>query len=135
MNYNQVLIAGNLVRDPEIRYIGSGAAVTKFTLAINTGKNREDAEFIDVVCWEKLAENTNTFLKKGQNALVSGRLSIRSYETKDGDKRKATEVVASRVEFGPKPGSRSESGAAAPAGNADGNGFEEDAALEDAIPF
>ncbi|MBV8490771.1 MAG: single-stranded DNA-binding protein, partial [Candidatus Eremiobacteraeota bacterium] len=83
-------MVGNLVRDPEIRYVGSGAAVTKFTLAVNRrSKQQEETDFIDYVAWDKLAETCNTYLNKGMSCLVDGRLSIRSYETKEGEKRKA----------------------------------------------
>ena len=91
---------GNLVRDPEIRYVGSGAAVTKFTLAVNRrSKQQEETDFIDVVAWDKLAETCNTYLKKGMSCLVEGRLSIRSYETKRRRKRKATEVVCNVMQM------------------------------------
>jgi len=93
-SFNRVILVGNLVRDPEIRYVGSGAAVTKFTLAVNRrSKQQEETDFVDIVAWDKLAETCNTYLKKGMSVLVEGRLSIRSYETKEGEKRKATEVV------------------------------------------
>ncbi|MGH7327976.1 MAG: single-stranded DNA-binding protein, partial [Polyangiaceae bacterium] len=89
-----------LVRDPEIRYINSGAAVTKFTLAVNRrSKQQEETDFIDCVAWDKLAETCNTYLKKGMSVLVDGRLSIRSYETKEGEKRKASEVVVNVMQM------------------------------------
>ena len=105
-SFNQVTLAGNLTRDPEIRYVGTGAAVVKFTLAINRRtKSAEETLFVDVIAWDKLGEAVNTHLHKGDAALVSGRLSIRAYETKDGEKRKATEVVAAEVQFlSPKAG-------------------------------
>ncbi len=99
-NWNSVTLAGNLTRDPEIRYVASGAAVAKFTLAINRRtKNGEETTYIDIIAWDKLGELVNTHLRKGDAALVGGRLSIRPYETKDGEKRKATEVVAGEVQF------------------------------------
>jgi single-strand DNA-binding protein len=105
-NWNQVTLAGNLTRDPEIRYVASGAAVAKFTLAINRRtKTGEETTFVDVIAWDKLGELVNTHLKKGDAALVGGRLSIRAYEAKDGTQRKATEVVAAEVQFlSPKAG-------------------------------
>jgi single-strand DNA-binding protein len=105
---------GNLVRDPEIKYIPSGAAVTKFRLAVNPNKKDakpEDTLYVDVVAWEKLAETCNLYLKQGWKVLVEGRLSIRSYE-KDGDKRYATEIVANAVQFLSSP-KESENGAVA----------------------
>ncbi|MBV8363450.1 MAG: single-stranded DNA-binding protein [Candidatus Eremiobacteraeota bacterium] len=99
-SFNRVILVGNLVRDPEIRYVGSGAAVTKFTLAVNRrAKQQEETDFIDIVAWEKLAETCNTYLKKGMSCLVEGRLSIRSYEDKEGQKRKSTEVVINTMQM------------------------------------
>ena len=99
-SFNRITLVGNLTRDPEIRYVGSGAAVTKFTLAVNRrSKQQEEVDYIDCVAWDKLAESVNTYCKKGMSILVDGRLSIRPYETKEGEKRKATEVVANAVQF------------------------------------
>jgi len=138
---------GNLTRDPEIRYVGSGAAVAKFTLAVNRrSKQQEETDYIDIVAWDKLAETCNTYLKKGMSCLVEGRLSIRSYETKEGEKRKATEVVCNTMQMLDRAnrGPISDDGSSyerspAPARNGNGAsttaGFDEDAALEDEIPF
>ena len=140
---------GNLTRDPEIRYVGSGAAVTKFTLAVNRrSKQQEETDFIDIVAWDKLAETCNTYLKKGMSCLVEGRLSIRSYDDKDGNKRKATEVVCNVMQMLDRAGSNRQSmngdtgesyerpSAPAPArAGASTSTFDEDAALEDEIPF
>ena len=99
-SFNRITLVGNLVRDPEIRYINSGAAVCKFTLAVNRrSKQQEETDFIDCVAWDKLAETCNTYLKKGMSVLVDGRLSIRSYETKEGEKRKAAEVVVNVMQM------------------------------------
>src|ERR1700730_12881320 len=93
-NFNRIILVGNLVRDPEIRYVQSGAPVTKFTIAVNRRTKQNDtADFIDIVAWDKLAEASNTNLKKGMSVLVEGRLAIRSYESKSGEKHKAAEVV------------------------------------------
>ena len=99
-SFNRVILVGNLVRDPEIRYIASGTPVTKFTLAVNRrSKDKEETDFIDIVAWDKLAETCNTYLKKGSSCLVEGRLSIRSYEDKEGIKRKAAEVVINTMQM------------------------------------
>ena len=99
-SFNRITLVGNLVRDPEIRYINSGAAVCKFTLAVNRrSKQQDETDFIDCVAWDKLAETCNTYLKKGMSVLVEGRLSIRSYETKEGEKRKSAEVVANVMQM------------------------------------
>jgi len=147
-SFNKIILVGNLTRDPEIRYVGSGAAVTKFTLAVNRrSKQAEETDFIDIVAWDKLAETCNTYLKKGMSCLVEGRLSIRSYDDKDGNKRKATEVVCNVMQMldraggGGRPSMNGDTGesyerAPAPArAGASTSTFDEDAALEDEIPF
>jgi len=103
-SYNHITLVGRLTRDPEIRYVQSGTAVTSFSIAVNRRtKQGEEAMFVDIVAWDspgrKLAEICNTYLKKGMSVLIDGRLSIRSYETKDGEKRKATEVVANDMQM------------------------------------
>jgi len=152
-SYNKVILVGNLTRDPEIRYVGSGAAVTKFTLAVNRrSKQAEETDYVDIVAWDKLAETCNTYLKKGMSCLVEGRLSIRSYEDKDGNKRKATEVVCNVMQMldragagggGPRGGNDDDGGsyenarpvpARAGAGAPAGGGFD-DHSLDDEIPF
>ncbi len=150
-SYNRVILVGNLTRDPEIRYTQSGKGVTKFSLAVNNPRNREETTFVDIVAWDRLGETCNTYLKKGMNALVEGRLVIRSYDDKDGNKRKATEVVidnmqmlGSRRDAGGSGGDEggdagggynggSRSGAAAPAASSGGDAFGDD--LDDEIPF
>jgi single-strand DNA-binding protein len=103
-SYNHITLVGRLTRDPEIRYVQSGTAVTSFSIAVNRRtKQGEEAMFVDIVAWDspgrKLAEICNTYLKKGMSVLVDGRLSIRSYETKEGEKRKVTEVVANDMQM------------------------------------
>jgi len=98
-SYNRVILVGNLTRDPEIRYTQSSKSVTKFTLAINNPRNKEETTFVDIVAWERLGETCNTYLKKGQSTLVEGRLVIRNYDDKDGNKRKATEVVIDNMQM------------------------------------
>jgi single-strand DNA-binding protein len=101
-SYNRVILAGSLVRDPEIRYTSSGAGVTKFRIAVNPNKRDpkpEDTLFVDIVAWEKLGETCNTYLKKGKACLVEGRLSIRQYDDKEGNKRQATEVVINAMQM------------------------------------
>lgn len=92
-NYNRVILIGNLVRDPEIRYVQSGSPVTKFTIAVNRRTKEDDAvDYIDIVAWDKLAEMSNSYLKKATPVLVEGRLAIHSYQSKSGEKHKAAEV-------------------------------------------
>lgn len=114
---NKVMLIGNLTRDPELRYIPSGQGVTTFTLAVNrvyhsqSGEKKEDVSFIRVVVWSKLAEICNEYLKKGSSVFVEGRLQSRSWETPEGGKRSAIEVVAQSVQFLSKA-SRSQDAAA-----------------------
>jgi single-strand DNA-binding protein len=102
---NKVLLMGNLTRDPELRYIPSGAAVANFTLAVNrvykdnAGEKKEEASFIRVVVWGKMAEVCGEYLGKGKPVLVEGRLKSRTWEAQDGQKRSALDVVATNVQF------------------------------------
>ena len=145
-SFNRITLVGNLTRDPEIRYVGSGAAVTKFTLAVNRrSKQQEETDYIDCVAWDKLAETCNTYLKKGMSCLVDGRLSIRSYETKEGEKRKATEVVVNTMQMldrANRGGGGDDGGtyeraprAAAPASGGGAGGDYDQSLDEEEIPF
>ena len=102
---NKVLLIGNLTRDPELRYIPSGSAVTSFTIAMNrvyklqTGEKKEEVSFVRVVVWARLAEVCNDYLKKGNPVFVEGRLQSRSWDTPDGQKRSTLEVIASNIQF------------------------------------
>ncbi|MEW6523534.1 MAG: single-stranded DNA-binding protein [Bacillota bacterium] len=99
---NRIVLTGRLTRDPELRYTTTGKAVCKFTLAVDRrffGQGERETDFIDIVTWMKLAETCANHLAKGRLIAVDGRLQIRSYETQDGQKRKAAEVVADNVTF------------------------------------
>lgn len=104
---NRVILIGRLTRDPELRYLQNGTAVASFTLAVDRKYNREETDFIDIVVWRGLAENCANYLGKGRLAAVEGRLQIRSYEDKEGIRRKAIEVVADDVRFLDKQGTGS----------------------------
>jgi single-strand DNA-binding protein len=144
-SYNRITLVGNLTRDPEIRYVdGGGKAVTKFALAINRkSKGNDETMYIDIVAWDRLGEICNQYLKKGMSTLVEGRLSIRDYTNKDGEKRKAIEVVASDMQMldskgrGEGGGSYNGGGASRPAAGAvpaaGGDDFGD--AMDDEIPF
>ncbi|MGA7354953.1 MAG: single-stranded DNA-binding protein [Candidatus Cybelea sp.] len=151
-SFNKVILVGNLTRDPEIRYINSGSAVTKFRIAVNPNKRDakpEDTMYVDIVAWERLAETSNTYLKKGSPVLVEGRLSIRSYddaklrdESGQPVRRQATEVVISGmqmlssrrddVDAGDQGGYNGGRGAQSSAPGPSGKVADE---LEDEIPF
>jgi len=99
---NKVILVGRLAQDPEVRYTQSGKAVASFNLAVNrfsSGQGQNNADFIPIVAWEKLAETCGNNLSKGSKVLVDGRLQIRSYEASDGQKRRVAEVVAQSIEF------------------------------------
>ncbi len=104
-SFNKVLLMGNLTRDPELRYIPSGQAVTTFTVAVNRtynsqgGEKKEEVSFIRVVVWARIAEACNEYLKKGSPVFVEGRLQSRSWDGPDGTKRSTIEVVAQNVQF------------------------------------
>ena len=100
---NRVILIGNLTRDPELRYTPDGTPVASFTLAVNRpflNQNKErGVDFIPIVAWRKQAERCSEYLMKGSQVAVDGRLQVRSYEDRDGIKRRVTEVIAWRVEF------------------------------------
>lgn len=108
-SFNQVILMGNLTRDPELRQIPSGQSVCSFSLALNRsykgsdGNWQEATDYIDVVAWGPLGERVAQYLSKGRPALVNGRLQSRSWE-QDGQKRSKVEVVAQDVTFLGGPG-------------------------------
>lgn len=101
---NHIVLMGRLTRDPELRYTASGLAVTSFTLAVDrdyAGQGGErETDFIDVVAWRGSAEFVCKYFSKGRMAVVSGRLQIRNWNDKDGNKRRSAEVVADSIYFG-----------------------------------
>ena len=102
---NHITIMGRLTRDPELRRTGSGIAVASFTVAVDRdfGKNEngeKETDFIDCVAWRNTAEFVSKYASKGRMVAVSGRLQIRGWTDKDGNKRRTAEVVADNVYFG-----------------------------------
>ena len=105
MSLNHITIMGRLTRPPELRRTGSGIAVTSFTIAVdrdiaNKDTGERETDFIDCVAWRGTGEFVEKHFKKGSMAVVSGRLQIRSWNDKDGNKRRNAEVVADNVYFG-----------------------------------
>ena len=98
---NKVLLTGRLTRDPEMRTLASGKSVTTFTVATNVfiGGGREKAEYTAVVTWDRLAEIAGTYLGKGQQVAIEGRLQTRSWDDDRGQHHWKTEVVAGHVEM------------------------------------
>ena len=101
---NKIFIMGRLTRDPELRRTQSGTAVTSFSLAVDrdfkSQSGEKETDFIDVVAWRQTAEFVSRYFTKGRMAVVVGRLQIRDWTDKDGNKRRSAEVVANRVYFG-----------------------------------
>ena len=99
---NRVFLVGRLSRDPELRHTTSGMAVCQINVAISrrTGAGREpETDFINVVVWDKQAENVSRYLAKGRQVAVEGRIQTRSYDNNEGKRTYVTEVVANNVEF------------------------------------
>ena len=102
---NKVLIIGNVGTDPEMRFTPNGNPVTSFRIATSRsyttpeGERRQETEWFDVVTWNRLAENCNQFLTKGQRAYVEGRIRTRTWEGQDGQKHTRIEIIANRVLF------------------------------------
>lgn len=104
MALNHITIMGRLTKDVELRRTPSGVAVASFTLAVDRDFKKKGGEketdFIECVAWRNPAEFVDKYFSKGRVAVVSGRLQIRSWQDKDGNKRKTAEVVAEDVYFG-----------------------------------
>lgn len=110
MYLNKALIIGNLTRDPELRSLPSGIQVTSFSVATNrvwkdkNGARQESADYHNIVVFGRQAETAHQYLKKGASVLVEGRMQTRTWDDKDGKKQYRTEIVADRVQFGPRAG-------------------------------
>lgn len=107
---NSVILIGRLTRDPELRYLSTGMAVSRFSIAVDKDLSREKkqefeskgqptADFINIVVWGKQAENCANYLVKGRLVAIQGRIQTGSYTAQDGTKRYTTDVVADRVQF------------------------------------
>ena len=129
---NHIVIMGRLTRDPELRRTGSGIAVASFTVAVDRDFGSRDGgeretDFIDCVAWRQTGEFVSKYFTKGRMAVVSGRLQIRNWNDKDGNKRRSAEVVADNVYFGDSKrddqGGSSSYGGNAYGGNSYGGGY------------
>ena len=120
---NHIVVMGRLTRDPELRRTGSGVAVTSFTVAVdrdfgNRDNGERETDFIDCVAWRQTGEFVSKYFAKGRMAVVSGRLQIRNWTDKEGNKRRTAEIVADNVYFGDSKREGESGGfAAAPAGS------------------
>jgi single-strand DNA-binding protein len=104
-SFNRVILVGNLTRDPELRYLQSGTAVTDIGLAVNDRRKNANGEwvdettFVDVTLWGRTAEVASEYLSKGAPALIEGRLKLDTWETQDGQKRSKLKVVGEKMQM------------------------------------
>lgn len=123
---NIIIIQGRIVRDPELRRTGSGIAVASFTVAVDRDfaqDGKKETDFIDCVAWRQTGEFVSKYFRKGSMIVVKGRLQIRNWTDKDGNKRKSAEVVADNCYFG---GGKSDSdGGSTHSDNTYGGGYNE----------
>ena len=100
---NHIVLMGRLTRDPELRRTGSGIAVASFTLAVDrdfaSQGGEKETDFVDIVAWRSTAEFVSKYFTKGRMAVVSGRLQIRNWQDKEGNKRRSAEVVVDNIYF------------------------------------
>lgn len=100
VSFNRVVLAGNLTRDPELRFTSNGVPVTGFGIAVNRVRSKnEEVDFFDVSAWRELGETIANYKKKGDPILIEGRLQFRSWEAQDGTKRNKVDIVADNVQF------------------------------------
>ena len=143
-NFNKVMLMGNLTRDPELKYLPSGMAVTNLGLAVNrtwtdreSGEKKEEVCFVDLEAWGRTAETMNEYLQKGRTVFIEGRLRQQRWETDDGQNRSKHVVVIDSFQFvggrqdGSEQGGYSQPGDGAPQASASDAG----PATDDDIPF
>jgi single-strand DNA-binding protein len=148
MYLNKAILVGNLTRDPEKKALPSGITVTSFGIATNRvwvkdGQKQESTDYHNVVVFGRQAETSAQYLKKGQNVMIEGRIQTRSWDDADGKKNYRTEIVADKVQFGPKAGGFSggdnntaaEAPQQAPADNGSQIDYPEDDINPEDIPF
>lgn len=139
MYLNKAMVYGNLTRDPELKALPNGMQVCSFSLATNRvyndrdGKRQEAADYHNIVVFGKQAENCAKYLTKGNATYVEGRMQTRSWD-KDGVKQYRTEVIADRVQFGPKGGSSSSGASSAPAAQTSTGKGDSNSPSESALP-
>ena len=140
MSLNKVMLIGNLGKDPEVRFTGTGRAVARFPLATSEvwndaeGQRQERTEWHNVVVWGKQAETCGQYLAKGRQVFVEGSIRTRQYDDKEGNRRYMTEVIAQRVQFLGGGGGRAAESRGAPMAD-EGPGGPPASAEDDDIPF
>lgn len=108
---NHITLMGRLTRDPELKQTNNGVSVCAFTIACDRDFGEKQTDFIDIVTWRQTAEFVSRYFKKGNMAVVSGRLTIRDWTDRDGNKRKNAEIVADNVYFGERKTEHTETSA------------------------
>lgn len=136
---NRIILLGRLTREPEAKTTPTGKTVVVFSLAVDrpfTAKNgQREADFINIVTWNKTAELVGIYVHKGERLLVEGRLQIRNYEGKDGQKHYVTEVIADRVEFIEKRNSSGTQTAASKTDAGPMGSFGSEVTFDEEVPF
>jgi single-strand DNA-binding protein len=150
MYLNKAIVIGNLTRDPENKALPSGIQVSSFSVATNrvwkdkNGAKQESVDYHNIVVFGRQAETVSQYLKKGSSVLVEGRMQTRSWDAQDGSKRYRTEIVADRVQFGPRKEGGAPSNTPSPAEDKGATGgkealdtieYPEDEINPDDIPF
>lgn len=150
-NYNRVILAGNMTRDPELRYLPSNTAVCEFGLAINRrfrdrdGNQKDETCFVDISAFGRQAETINQYMSKGRPILIEGRLRFDSWTGQDGQKRSKLSVIAETFQFlggrgdagdsGGRSGGRADRGGGSTEGPADGPSDQGYTPPDDDLPF
>ena len=140
MSLNHITIMGRLTRDVELRYTQSNTPVASFTLAVDRDfadkETKEKAtDFIDVVAWRQTGEFVSKFFTKGSMAVVSGRLQIREWQDKEGNKRRSAEIVADNVYFGESKRTQSGENTSTAQGTAPSSAFSDLPEIDGDLPF
>lgn len=133
---NKIIVMGRLVKDPELRRTGNGTAVTSFTIACDRDFGDKETDFLECVAWRQTGEFVGKYFTKGRMAVVAGRLQIRGWTDKDGNKRKTAEIVADNVYFGDSKteGTQGDYVGFVKADNVPGN-FEQITTEDEGLPF
>lgn len=138
MYFNRAIVIGNLTRDPELRSLPSGIQVATIGVATNrvwkdkNGAKQESADFHNIVVFGRQAETAAQYLRKGSSILAEGRMQTRSWDGADGQKKYRTEIVADRIQFGPRPGTSGQAPASTPVAKGQDN---QEAPPADAIEY
>ena len=129
---NKIMLIGNLGKDPDLSYTPSGKAIAKFSLAVSrrrrdpeSGEQREETQWFNIVAWERLAETCNNYLQKGSKVYIEGRMTSRKYTDKDGIERTVWDVIASEMEMLTPKGA---------AGSGGGSNYGDEMGADD-VPF